>query len=481
MMHKVKKLAQKNIFLRFGPQLRKIRILSAEALKGTERDFTSGSLYQAIFILSVPMVFEMVMESVFAVADIFFVSKLGAEAVATVGITESIVSIVYSICFGLAMATTATVSRRIGEKDSAGAANAGLQAIYAGLFISILIAVPGGIYAPEMLSLMGASEVAIADFSGYTTIIFAGNSVIMMLFIINAVFRGAGDAAVAMRVLWLANILNIVLDPLLIFGIGPFPELGIQGAAIATVIGRGTAVIYQVYILARGRGRIKLRLASPMPDFRMMAKLVKLSLGAIGQNLIAMTSWIGLVRIISAFGSEVVAGYTIGIRIIIFALLPSWGMANAASTLVGQNLGAKKPERAEKAIWITSRLNLVVLGIIGLVLIAFSEFWVGIFIDDPNVIRIGAQCLEIISYGFLAYGPGMILVQAFNGAGDTVTPTKINVLCFWMIELPLAWSLAMLAGLDEPGVFYAIVIAETVLTIMAAVIFKKGKWKEKQV
>jgi putative MATE family efflux protein len=452
-----------------------------EAIAGTEQDFTSGSLKRAIFLLSVPMVLEMVMESIFAIVDIYFVSRLGAEAVATVGITESLVTIVYAIGIGLSMATTAMVSRRIGEKNPDGAAKVAFQSIITGLFVSLLIAIPGIIYASKLLQVMGASEDIYTNMWSYTAIMLGGNAVIMLLFIINAVFRSAGDAAISMRVLWVANIINLILDPMLIFGIGPFPELGVMGAAVATNIGRGLAVIYQFYLLFKGNGRVKLLVSHISVHLQTIRSLLKLSVGGIGQNVIAMSSWIGLVRIISEFGSEAIAGYTIAIRIIVFSLLPSWGISNAAATLVGQNLGAKKPDRAEKAVWAVGKVNMVSMGIISVILILFPSAFIRLFIDDPAVIFSGAASLRILAYGFILYGLGMVMVQALNGAGDTLTPTKINFFCFWLLEIPLAYFLALSLGVGETGVYYSIVIAESAMTIAAAWYFKRGKWKLKEV
>ena len=452
-----------------------------EAVAGTSQDFTKGSLPRAIFLLSVPMVLEMIMESVFAVADIFFVSRLGADAVATVGITESIMTLVYALSIGLAMATTAMVSRRIGEQKPKEAATTAFQAIITGLSISIVIAIPGYIFAEDILKLMGASGKMVTELSGYTKIMFAGNAVIMLLFIINAIFRSAGDAAIAMRVLWIANILNIILDPCLIFGIGPFPELGIKGAAIATNIGRGTAVVYQLFILFNGKRRIKLSWREVQVRFDLIYRLIKISLGGIGQNIIATSSWIGLMRIVSIYGSEVLAAYTIAIRIIIFSLLPSWGISNAAATLVGQNLGAKQPERAERSIWITGRVNMILMGFISIFFITMPEFFIQLFIQDAKVVEVGGVCLRILSYGFLAYGLGMVLINSLNGAGDTKTPTLINFLSFWMIEIPLAYFLAIIAGFEENGVFISVVIAEIFMVSIAYYFVKRGKWKLKQV
>ncbi len=452
-----------------------------EALGGSSQDYTKIPLGKAVFLLAVPMVLEMIMESVFAVVDIFFVGKLGADAVATVGITESVLTVVYAIAFGLSMATTALVSRRIGEKKAKDAGKEGMQAILAGVFVALLIALPGVFFAKDLLQLMGASPVITEEFSSYTSIMFGGNLVIMLLFINNAIFRGAGDAAIAMRVLWIANGLNIVLDPLLIFGIGPFPEMGIAGAAVATNIGRGVAVIYQLYILFNGKGRVNLKGLPIRIDWKRITHLMNISKGGIAQSLIATSSWIFMVKIISNFGSEAVAGYTIGIRIIIFALLPSWGLSNAAATLVGQNLGAREPKRAEKAVWGVARINMIFLGGLSVLFIIFPGWFVGFFIDDPVVYKAGVDCLRIVSYGFAFYGIGMVMIQAFNGAGDTRTPTRINIFTFWMIEIPLAYALAMIIGMQETGVFYAIIIAEACMTLLAAYLFKKGRWKKEAV
>jgi putative MATE family efflux protein len=452
-----------------------------EAVGGTSADFTEGSLKRAIFLLSVPMVLEMVMESVFAVVDIFFVSKLGADAVATVGLTESLITVVYAISMGLSMAASALVSRRIGEKRHGYAARTAFQAILTGLLVSMIIGIPGFMLAPALLRVMGASETIVSDMWGFTALMLGGNSVIMLLFIMNAVFRSAGDAAISMRVLWLANLVNLVLDPMLIFGIGPFPALGVTGAAVATTTGRGLAVLYQIYILLSGKSRIKIRLSDMTIDVRLIGQLLRLSLGGVGQNLIATSSWIGMVRLVSAFGSTVVAGYTIAIRLIGFAMLPSWGISNASATLVGQNLGAQKPDRAERSIWATGKINMVVLGLTGLVFALWPSAFITIFIHDPGVVEAGAAALRIISYGFVAYGLGMVLIQSFNGAGDTLTPMRINLFCFWLLEIPLAYLSALVIGLGEKGVFYSIVIAETSMTMTAWILLRQGKWKLKQV
>ncbi len=453
----------------------------ADAVSGTEQDYTAGKLSRAILLLSIPSVLEMVMESVFVVVDIYFVSRLGADAVATVGITESIVTIIYAIAIGLGVATTSLVSRRIGEKNPDSASVTAFQAILTGFTVSVLIGIPGALYAERLLDMMGASKPIIESMSGYTKIMLGGNIVIMMLFIINAIFRSSGDAAVAMKMLWIGNIINIFLDPCFIFGLGPFPEMGVTGAAIATTIGRGTAVMVQFYLLFFGKKRIQLSIKHLGVDLKIMVKLIRLSFGSIGQNLIGTTSWIALVRIISIFGSEVVAGYTIAIRIIGFTLMPSWGISNAASTLVGQNLGAKKPERAERSVWITGWVNMILLGVIGLFLFLFPEPIIRLFIDNENVIKSGILGLRIISIGFIAYGLGMVLVNSFNGAGDTSTPLKINIFAFWIVEIPLAWLLAIKAGFNEGGVFIAILVAESLMTLIAWLVFRRGKWKLKVV
>lgn len=452
-----------------------------ESIAGSERDFTETRLGRAIFILAVPMVLEMVMESVFAVVDIFFVSKLGPDAVATVGLTESVMTVVYAIGVGLSMATTALVSRRIGEKKPKEAGNVAFQAIVVSIFISLFIAVPGIIFAKEFLILMGATPGMAEKGYLYPAVMFGSNVVIMLLFIINAVFRSSGDAAISMRVMWFANIINIILDPLLIFGIGPFPELGIMGAAVATSIGRGLAVIYQFYLLFKGNHRIQLHWESLKIKLSVMMQLIKISGGGILQNLVATSSWIFLVRIIAVSGASALAGYTIAIRIVIFLLLPAWGLSNAAATLVGQNLGAKKPDRAEKAVWATGIVNMFFMGSLGLLLFLFPSYWINLFISDPIVVENGILALRIISSGFLFYALGMVMMQGFNGSGDTTTPTIINLFSFWLFEIPLAWFMAIALNMGLKGASFAIVIAESVLALIAFLMFRKGKWKLREV
>ncbi len=452
-----------------------------ESISGTDQDFTKGNMGRAILLLAIPMVLEMAMESIFAVVDIFFVSKLGTAAVATVGITESMMTIVYSIAMGLAVGTTALVSRRIGEKNPEGASVTAFQAIATGLVVSLLIALPGAAFASRLLTLMGAEGEMVKEGYMYTGIMLGGNGIIMLLFIINAVFRSAGDAAISMRVLWIANLINIILDPLLILGIGPFPELGIKGAAIATTTGRGIGVAYQFWLLFNGRGRVKLKVRHMLIQVKVLWQLFRLSLGGIGQSLIATTSWIGLVRIISEFGEDALAGYTLAIRVIVFALLPAWGLSNAAATLVGQNLGAGQPDRAQRSVWLTAKVNIIFMGLVAIVFILIPGFFIRIFINDPNIIASGAVCLRIFAYGYIFYAMGMVMVQALNGAGDTATPTLINFFCFWMLEIPLAYFMALKWNVGETGVYWAIIIAESAMTLIAAFAFTRGKWKLRKV
>ena len=450
-----------------------------EAIGGTERDFTESSLGKAILFCS-SMVLEMIMESVFAVVDIFFVSKLGADAVATVGLTESVMTIVYAIGMGLSVATTALVSRRIGEKNNKQAGVVAFQAMMVGLIFSVCIAIPGVLFAGEFLKLMGATDSMAAEGYLFPAIMFGGNVVIMLLFIINAVFRSSGDAAISMRVMWLANIINIILDPLLIFGIGPFPELGLreQQLPLQSGVDWQFCTSFTFCLAASPHSAL---LAQFKIRFNVMVKLVKISGGGILQNLIATSSWILLVRIIAVSGPEALAGYTIAIRIIIFALLPAWGLSNAASTLVGQNLGANQPERAERSVWITGYVNMIFMGFMGIILAVFPEFWIKLFIGEAAVVDNGTLALRIISFGFLFYALGMVLMQGFNGSGDTITPSKINFISFWLFEIPLAYFLAIVLNMGLFGASMAIVIAESFLAIIALYVFRKGKWKQQKV
>jgi putative MATE family efflux protein len=457
-----------------------------QAVRGTHAnyDYTEGSLGRAIMLLSIPMVLEMLMESLFALVDIFFVSSLGEDAAATVGFTESMLTIIYTLAIGLGIGATAMVARRIGEHDPEGAARAASQTIALGLLVSVVLGAIGVAFGPRLLALMGATPGVIERGSGFTRMMLGGSASVVMLFLINAIFRGAGDAAIAMRVLWLANAINIVLCPCFIFGLGPFPELGVMGAAVATTIGRGTGALYAFSKLLRPGGRIRLTRKNLRLEPAVMLRLVRLSGMATFQVFIGMASWIGLVRIISGFGSAAVAGNTIAMRIIMFALLPSWGMSNAAATLVGQSLGAGKPERAEQAVWRAGFYNMCFLGLVGLVFVIFAGPIVGLFTQTaagPEVQRYGADCLRIVASGFLFYAYGMVITQSFNGAGDTWTPTVINLFVFWLWELPLAAALAYYFGLGPRGVFLAVTIAFSTLAVVSAALFRRGRWKTRVV
>ena len=452
-----------------------------EALRGSHQDFTVGNLNRAIFLLAIPMVLEMVLESLFAVVDVFWVARLGSDAVATVGLTESMASMIFAIAMGLSLSTTAMVARRVGEKDPEAAAVAGVQAILLGIGVSLLIGLPCLILAPRLLRLMGGSASIVANGSGYARIYLGGAGVIMLLFLNNAIFRGAGDAAIAMRLLWVSNVINLALDPCLIFGLGPFPKLGVTGAALATFTGRGIGVLYQFYRLLKGTERIRVLARQIRLDLEVMLRLVRVSLTGILQFAIAHVSWIGLVRIISLFGSAALAGYTVAIRIVIFAILPSWGLSNAAATLVGQNLGARQPERAEKSVWLTGVYNMIFLGSIGIVFITWTEPIIRLFTHDPAVVPLAASCLRILSYGNICYAFGMVMLQAFNGAGDTRTPTIVNFFGYWLLEIPVAYVLAVPMGLRSKGAFLSILIAESAIAAVSAVLFRRGKWKEQRI
>jgi putative MATE family efflux protein len=453
------------------------RIIKA-AIQGKEKNFTSGSINRAIVYLSIPMILEMIMESLFAVVDVFFVSQVSVDAVSTVGLTESVITLVYSIAIGLSMAATAIVARRIGEKNAEGASRSAVQAILIGVSISVVIGVTGFIFAADILRMMGGSEELIAEGVGYTQVAFATNVVIMLLFLLNGIFRGAGDASLAMASLWVANIINIILDPMLIFGIGPFPELGVMGAAVATSIGRGLGVVFQLVILLRGWGIIKIAARYWRPNWQLIKKMVKIGSSGTMQFLISSASWIFLMRIIAIFGSEAIAGYTISIRLIIFTILPAWGLANAAATLVGQNLGAGQPERAEQSVWKAAFYNMLFLLSVSIVFFTFARPLMSFFTDIPSVIDAGVLSLRIICMGYVFFAYGMVISQAFNGAGDTRTPMFINLFCFWLLEIPLSYFLSVTLGLGLAGVCWAIAGSETVLAILAVIIFRKGKWKK---
>jgi len=451
------------------------------AITGRETDFTSGSIRKAIFMLAIPMILEMMMESIFAIVDIAYVSRVSVNAVATIGLTESVITLVYAVAIGLSMAATAMVARRIGEKDIEGAKKAAVQAIALGIAISLLVGVLGILFSRELLALMGAEPDLIAEGHGYTKLLIGGNITIVLLFLINAIFRGAGDAAFAMWTLVLSNGLNIILDPIFIFGWGPVPEYGVMGAAIATNIGRGTAVLFQFAVLYFGWSRIKIGFKDVVLRIQVMGDLIRVSLGGIAQFLIGTSSWIFLMRMMSEFGSEALAGYTIAIRVILFTLMPSWGMSNAAATLVGQNLGAGQPERAETSVWKTGRYNAYFMGSVSLLYLLFAKEIIGWFSSNEVVVGNGGLCLQIIAAGYIFYAYGMVVTQAFNGAGDTRTPTKINFFAFWIFQLPFAYLSAITFKMGALGVFLAITLAEVLLAIMAIVWFRKGKWKKFEV
>ena len=452
-----------------------------EAVRGSHLDYTEAPIGRAVILLAVPMVLEMLMESVFAVVDIFFVGRLGADAVATVGLTESLMFTVYALAIGISIGGAATVARRIGEKDPHRAAVAAVQAIWLGVGVAVILGGIGAAFGPSLIGIMGASDAVRATGSTFSRVMLGGCGTVTLLFLINSIFRGAGDAAIAMRVLWFANTINVVLGPCLIFGLGPFPEMGVTGAATATTIGRGCGVLFQLYHLTRPGGRLRITRAHLGLDADTMRSILRISSTATFQNFVGTASWMGLIRILSGFGSAAVAGNTIGIRIVLFALLPSFGVSNAAATLVGQNLGAGRPDRAEAAAWKAGLYNTICLGTVGIFFLVFAPFLIGIFTTDAEVVPYGVRCLRIVAAGFFFYGYGMVLTQAFNGAGDTRTPTWINLFCFWLWEIPLAWGLAYPAGLGPTGVFIAVSVAFSTLALVSAWMFSKGAWKTKQV
>ncbi|MEX2152526.1 MAG: MATE family efflux transporter [Gemmatimonadaceae bacterium] len=452
-----------------------------EALHGSRQDYTEGPIGRSILLLAVPMVLEVVLESVFAVTDVFFVSRLGESAIATVGLTESMMAIVYTLAVGLSIGATATVARRIGEHNPDGAGRAAVQTLALGAIVSVVLAIVGIIFAPSLLRLLGASEDVVATGSNFTRMMLGGNASVVLLFLINGIFRGAGDAAIAMRVLWLANGINIVLGPVLIFGLGPFPELGVTGAAVATTIGRGAGATFAIYRLFQPGRHIQVKREHLRLDPALMGRLIRLSGTATLQVFIGTASWIGLIRILSQFGSAALAGYTIAIRVILFALFPSWGLGNAAATMVGQGLGAKKPERAEAAVWIAGFYNLCFLGGVGILFVAFADQIAGLFTQDPTVLPYAVAGLRTVALGFPFYAYGMVVNQSFNGAGDTWTPTYLNLFVFWLFEIPLAWFLSTRAGMGPAGVFWAITLAFSLLAVVSALLFKRGRWKTKAV
>ncbi|WP_299080962.1 MATE family efflux transporter [uncultured Paraglaciecola sp.] len=466
----------------FTPANQSLFALFKQALSGdNQEDLTKGSIGRAAFLLSVPMVLEMMMESVFAITDIFFVAALGSSAIAVVGLTEGIITLLYAVAIGLGMAVTATVARRVGEDNIDGANHVAAQTIWLGLGVALAVGIPGSIYAIDLLQLMGATKDVALQGEGYASVMFGGCISILFLFLFNAIFRGAGDAKIAMKSLWLASGINIVLDPMLIFGIGPFPEMGLTGAAVATTIGRSIGVLYQLYHLFSIKGKIQVCLDKLKLDFAVIGGLLKVSVGGVLQFLIATASWVFLVRIVSHFGSDAVAGYTVAVRVMMFAILPAWGLSNAAATLVGQNLGANQALRAEQSVWAITKYNLIFMLFVAVVFYLFSSNIIKLFSEDNQVIFYGAQCLELIAYGYGFFAIGMTLVQAFNGAGDTMTPTAINFVCYWLLQIPIAYWLAVTLQMGPSGVFLAISIASFFIAIGSVILFRVGRWKTIQV
>lgn len=451
------------------------------ALRGSETNFTSGSINRAIFLLSVPMILEMVMESLFAVVDVFFVAQIGTEAIATVGLTESVLTIVYSIAIGLSTAATALVARRIGESNHSGANTVVGQVILVSIGLAVLLGLPGYLLAESILQLMGGDQALIRNGAGFTRVIFASSPAIVLLYTLSGCLRGAGEASVAMRSLWLANGVNIVLCPVFIFGLGPFPELGVMGSAVATITGRTVGVLYQLYALTRPGGVVQVRRSDLVPDMSLIKSLLNLAVGGTSQFLIGSASWVFLMRLISTFGSDAVAGYTIAIRIIVFTILPSWGLANAAATLVGQNLGAGQPERAETSAWRAAFGNMLFLVAVGVGFFIAAADIVRFFNDNVRVVAIAVECLRVFCLGYVFMAYGMVLTQALNGAGDTRTPMLINVVCFWLIEIPLAYLLATSLGWGPTGVFWSVAISESLLAVISVWVFRRGHWKAVQV
>jgi putative MATE family efflux protein len=451
------------------------------AVRGDAYDYTSGSIRKAIVLLAIPMMLEMAMESIFALVDTYFVGRIGVEALTTVGLTEVMMTLIYSIGVGLSLAPMALIARFVGEKDTALASRAAGQSIVLTIVLSLLIALPAAYYADDLLRLMGASESVVREGVGYTRILFAGNGIIMLLFLLNGVFRGAGEAATAMRVLWIANGINIVLDPLFIFGIGSFPGFGVEGAAMATTIGRGCGVLYQLYILFSGRSLVRIAGSRWSVDWSMQYRILRIAANGAFQYLIGSASWIFLARVVASFGASAVAGYTVGIRLILFTLLPAWGLSNAAATFVGQNLGAGRQERADKGVWWTLGITVVYLGVLSVGYYLLAGPLVQAFTEDVQAVTYGIQALQIFAIGYIFFGIGLIPVQAFNGAGDTLTPTLLNFVCFWLLEIPLSYYLAVNLGYEVAGVIWAVVAAEVVLSAIAIYLFRRGSWKTQEV
>ena len=447
------------------------------AVKGIEQDYTTLSIRKSIVLLAIPMILEMVMESLFAVVDVFFVGRLGPNALATVGLTESVLMIIYSVGMGISMAATALVSRRFGEKDYHEAGSTTFQLVVTGAVLALLMGGIAAYYAADILILMGAGAEIVETGVAYARIIFAGNLVIILLFLINGAFRGAGLPHLAMRALWISNGANIILDPLLIFGLGSIEGLGLEGAAWATTIGRSIGVGYQIYHLFNGQHLLKIGKENLVISYALVVKILKVSSGGMGQFLIDSASWIFLTRIIAAFGSNALAGYTIAFRVIIFTILPAWGLSAAAATLVGQNLGAQKAKRAELSVWLTARYNIIFLSAITVLFLLFGDYISAIFTDEPEVISIASEALRIITLGYAFFGLGMVMIQAFNGAGDTKTPALINILVLWLIEIPLAYLLAIFLEYGPTGIFIAIGFCHSLHALVSWWLFRKGKWK----
>ncbi|MGI9232006.1 MAG: MATE family efflux transporter [Woeseiaceae bacterium] len=458
--------------------LRRSVSLFSEALRDSDEDFTKGPVRRALTLLAIPMMLEMAMESVFAVVDIAFVSRLGTDAVAAVGITEALITVLYAIAIGLGMGLTAMVARRIGEKDPDAAALVTGQSIWIGALLSIVIGIGGVIYAQDLLELMGASSGVVEQGRGFIAVLLGGSASIIYLFLLNAAFRGAGDATVALRSLWLANGINIVLDPCLIFGLGPFPEMGVTGAAVATTIGRSVGIIYQLWYMLGARGRIALRARHMILVPDLIGRLLRISMGGIVQFLIATASWIGVMRIVALYGSSAIAAYTIALRMMEFTFLPAWGLGNAAATLVGQNLGAAQPERAEQSAWAAAKYNAGFMAVAGVFMLLFAGAITGLFTSEPDVLYWGTRCLQILGVGFPMYAIGMVMIQSLNGAGDTFTPAILNLICFWIVQIPLAYLLATRTSLEPNGAFIAIVVSESLLTVLSVLVFRRGTWKD---
>ena len=452
--------------------------LLKDAVGNKQHDFTALSIRRSIALLAIPMILEMAMESLFAVVDAYFVGRLGAAPLAAVATTESVLTLIYALAIGMTIAATAMVARRTGEKDIAGASRVAMQSIYMVVAVAIVVGLAGGVFAEEILRAVRASDEVVEVGVAYARWMYGGNVVIMLIFLINGIFRGVGNAAIAMRVLWISNGLNMILDPLLIFGIGPFPELGVEGAAIATNIGRGTGVLVQLYYLFGGKSILVMDRSALVVRFAVIRKLFTVSLGGAGQFIIGSASWIVLMNIMGLFGQEAQAGYMLGIRLILFTLLPAWGMANAASTLVGQNLGAARPDRAEEAVWKAAFYNMIFLGGVSLIYFLGANWFMGIFTDDALVLRYGVECLQWICAGYVFFAYGMVIGQSFNGAGDTKTPTKLNFLGFWVVQIPLAYGMAIHLEMGPKGVFLAIALAQTFLAVVNVLVFRQGKWKE---